>query len=155
MRIALLVALCATTVGCALSPAEPRFHGDVTFTAEERAAIERGDAWLAAQIDADPLGIVWDLPHPDRIEDAPAYAIVRARPRIGVGEYDGALHVLLNPESVNIPGLELLTAHELGHYRGMGHHDSCGVMTDGGIRDELPQWTPADLAECRRVRLCR
>jgi len=155
MRLALLVALCAIEVGCSLSPQEPTFHGDVTFTREERAAIERGDVWLAVHAGRDPLGIVWDLPHYDRVEDAPAYSIVRARPRIGVGEYDGQLRVTLNPSAVNLDGLELLTAHELGHYRGMGHHDACGLMADGAIRDQLPSWTPADDAECRRVGLCR
>lgn len=155
MRIGWLVALGAIEMGCALSPKEPRFHGDVTFTAEERAAIERGDAWLAAQIGEEPLGVTWDLPHPDRIDDAPAYSIVRARPPRGVGEYDGELRVTINPGLLSPAGLETLAAHELGHYRGMDHHQGAeGIMHDG-IRDEAPVWTAEDLAECRRVRLCR
>ena len=153
MRFALLLALCAGGLGCGVSN-EPTFHGDVAFSLEERAAIDRGDTWLAAQIGREPLGIVWDLPHVDRVDDAPPHSIVRLRPPVGVGEYDGELRVVLNPDAVTLEGLELLTAHELGHYRGMGHHNARGVMQEGGIRDELPVWTEADSRECRRVHLC-
>jgi len=154
MRLLVLLALGASGLGCGAS-FEPTFHGDVTFSLEERAAIERGDAWLAARIGRDPLGVVWDLPHGEPASAAPPYSIVRLRPPVGVGEYDGRLRVVLNPDAVTLEGLELLTAHELGHYRGMGHHNERGVMQEGGIRDELPVWTAADAEECRRVRLCQ
>lgn len=157
MRMALL---CAATVVVAVNGigcseiGGPRLRGDVTFTAEERAAIERGEEWLATQVGADPFGIVWDLPHPARPEDAPAYSVTRARPVRGVGFYDGHYRVTLNPDATTIDGLERFTAHEIGHFRGLDHHIGCGLMSDEGQRDTLPEWTPEDEHACVVARVC-
>lgn len=127
------------------------FHGDVTFTAEERAAIEQGTGWLAEHIGRDPFAIVWDLPHPE-VANAPSLSIIRtvdARAH-GFGYYDGQGRILIDGDGVALNGGEMMAAvaaHELGHYEGLSHHPGPGIMSDEGLRPIL-HWTDEDRDQC-------
>jgi hypothetical protein len=141
------IALALSFLGCA-----PDFtaHGDVTFTAEERAKIEEGNRWLADALHEEPIDIVWDLEHPsDDVQWPRARIIRRGVPFCGAADIGCAfvLNVSLDPAALTTS----LAAHEFGHYRGMRHVTEPGIMnhTIGPLI-----WTHADQCECQRAGVC-
>lgn len=138
----LLVVLLMLLLGCS----ETRtFRGDMSFTPEERAEIERANAWLVEQEDVggEPFSIVWDLPH----ESAPVdFTIVCGeRDSYAVTGFTADTgRVELSPASnrARLPILAILAAHEFAHMRGIGHHTGTGVM-NSHISTELV-WTESD-----------
>ena len=92
------------------------WHGDISWTLEERAVIERSND-LVAQVTGKPrLNIIWNL-GPDGDPSSNGYSIVR-------GVHPGGLCVP-GTHSVGIDGmtpyLSALSAHELGHLQGLDH----------------------------------
>lgn len=142
--------LLAALLGIGCGSERPTYHGDTTFTAAEREAIERGNAWLAERVDDEPFAIVWDAPHPADDELGRPYDIVR-RPKMLGGRNDERRVVHLGVGEGS-PSLDVLAAHELGHARGLVHVDDEGVM------DPEPWqlvWTESDRAMCFKTRACR
>jgi len=154
VRSVIFAALAAVLVVACSADDGPVFRGDVRFSEAERAAIERGDVWLAERVGGRSLGVTWDL-SPEEAAAAPTYAIVRGRSPLGIGHADRLGRVVLDADTVSLGGLEQLAAHELAHYRGIDHHPGPGLMSEDGLRDRLPEWTEEDAAACRAARACR
>jgi hypothetical protein len=121
------------------------WHGDVAFTAEERAKIESGNAWIAEKMHQEAYEIVWDAPHPAEGSPGRVRDIVRRPDSVGgLHSGDGGtiyLGLQGNP-------LDVLAAHEFGHTRLMDHHP-------GGVMDPNPTtlaWTLEDEAEAETIR---
>ena len=145
MRFAIVLALLVSLQGCSF--AHP-LHGDITFTPEERAAIERGDALIADRVGRDPVGVVWDAPHP--IDDQPEGpcvqgTIIRTK-GIGGSHRRGCLRIGTDDPAY----FERVATHELGHWYGLCHHDGPGIMNDAVTSAE---WTIEDEAS-KHVRSC-
>lgn len=139
-------------VGCA---PDHTWHGDTSFTLEERAAIETANEWLASRLGDDAYAIVWDLPPGD---EAPAYSIRNGRvpaPFMATREHH-RIRIdtsMFSPGPYRIGALTQVTAHEFGHERGMEHHEGEGLMNP--IEDTALHWTSLDEDECKRVSACR
>lgn len=129
-------------------------HGDVTFTDAERIEIERGNAWIAAHVGAEPEPIVWDLPHPADDDETVANAIVR-RPHGAHGgfENDRTWTVYIGVDETGTAYGAALYAHERGHRYGLGHttSDEPSVMRS---HDPVLTWTPLDKKACVDVGRC-
>ncbi len=144
MRAPSVLCVCAL-LGCA--PDDERWHGDASFTPDERAAIEAGSAWTAEHVGAAPPVFVWDG------EDDSDLNVVRRR--VPPAQLCADVHdctgyaaprgggtggrVWLAPGRVH----EALAAHEFGHVYGLRHHEERGLMQP--VRPELV-WTAADEA---------
>jgi hypothetical protein len=115
------------------------FHGDEAFTAEERATIERANAWLTGKIGDEPDAIVWDLPHGEdsrmSIVKASSYPLDRG--------YSGQGRIYLAERYSGQESLLILAAHEFAHFHGYVHHEGRGLMNHEPY--ELV-WTPEDAA---------
>ena len=141
--LALLVAL--FVVGCFAPSSAVTWHGDVTFTAEERAKIEAGAAFMSAHA-GEPIAIVWDASH---VVGACPELVIRKTPGVG-GEYVGGAWCISLGSDEPEPGfLSALAAHELGHWLGL-EHVGAGLMQPFGMALE---WSDADEAEAVRVGL--
>lgn len=129
-----LLLMCA---GCSF---EHPLHGDVSFSPDERAAVERGNVWLAEQIGREPVGIVWDLPHGEE----PELAIIRAPMPYGRGlTTKGRIYL---PEQIySLDKLAALSAHEFGHFQGLAHHAGPGIMNEAV---QTLTWTAEDQTAC-------
>lgn len=136
MRIVAILVL--ALAGCSF--AHP-LHGDVTFTAEERASLVRGDDAIAGHLGRDPVGIVFDAPHPiDGAPEGPCAegTIIRTNGS-GGSHRPGCLRM-----GTDIPSyFERLATHELGHWYGLAHHEGPGVMNGDHVSAE---WTAEDEA---------
>ena len=122
-------------------------HGDVTFTLEERAADERGAAFLSSHAGADAIAIVWDAPHMS-MQDCETLTIVRGDGNTCAGTSYGLGCIVLSPrDGCDLDGL---SAHEFGHYRRLGHIDH-GLMQEF---DPVITWSDDDQAECIRANAC-
>lgn len=120
MRFAVLVLFYAFAPRCLAGCAAPAadWHGDARFSASERAAIEDGEAWLAARAGRAPAMFEWSyaVTSDDRLE----HTIRRERGPHGAETTTGLCSgstVYLDPDDPNAtPGsLEGLAAHELAH----------------------------------------
>jgi hypothetical protein len=131
LYLTLLCLWYAVAPSCALGCAAPSadWYGDARFSADERAAIENGEVWLAAHAGRAPATFEWGL----EVSEQPlAHTIRRERsPRATTGLcLDGTVY--LDPDDRNAtPGsLEGLAAHELAHCE-LGFADdpeSAGLM---------------------------
>lgn len=139
------------------------WHGDSRFTADERQAIESGEAWLAAHAGRAPATFDWSYDATNALSAQEAHTIRRERgPRDDSGECTGfTVHVgrgttvYLDP--VGLPGdgfrpeyLPGLAAHEMAHCE-LGFVDGYrlnDVPTDGIMRVLYPmRWTAAEDAQ--------
>jgi hypothetical protein len=154
-------------MGCAASADDPpMWRGDVRFSAEERAAIVAGEAWIAAQGGHAPGRIEFDLV----VEDgSPPVAWTIRRERGPYGQHGAtgeclAGAVYLDPvgraevnEYVTLDVLRGLTAHEMAHcrYDFVDAYGAVETKSDGIMRNLNPmRWTAAEEAQCTRTR-CR
>ncbi len=141
------VAAFALLIGCATPIDE--WHGDVTFSEEQRAAIERGNSFLAKRLNVRPYGIVWDAPHVDDSTPCP-YATICKRGRIesppscaGKDGCGGRGSVQIDPDaSPNVDSLAAMAGHEFGHERGLRHHEGPGLMNP--TVPLFPMWAEGD-----------
>lgn len=142
------IVLAMASVGCA-----EVYHGDLSFTDEERAIIESSADEMASHTQLSRIRIEWD-------GDMDAeYRIKKDMPQEGVDRgYFGWSREENDRRTIYLlPGLdhELLlrtTRHEMGHYHGLVHHEGFGVMNPYGINQE--KWTDIDLAECKKLGKC-
>lgn len=155
MRIVLALIYACLMCGCGTNV----WHGDTSFTPQERDAIESGDAWLAERIGASPHIIIWDLDlSPD--DDAPMYSIrsgVVSEPPIAMQShhrirFDRARFDALYELDDRLRYYRMCAAHEFGHEAGMHHHDGPGLMNPSPEIDA--RWTMQDIVECRRSGVC-
>ena len=115
--------------GCA-AEALATFHGDPSFTPDERREIERGRDMIARDFDAEPFPIVWDG---RPIDERPS--IHRVEAGTWPQAYGGTWRVMLDPDGLDasaprIP-LACAAAHEFGHqHRQTAAHDEAGIMGD-------------------------
>lgn len=149
MRIAgFLVLAVAGLVGC-VQHRETTIHGDVTFTAEERASVERGAAFISARTpDEGAVVVLWDAPH----VDGPCEGDTIQRSAGGTGGVTSESCIVLGLQDPHgTLALDALAAHELGHWRGMGHVIR-GLMQP---LDMPLAWSDEDQAECLSRGACR
>jgi hypothetical protein len=132
----------ALLVGCGGEPAA--MHGDTTFTLEERAQVEVGNAWIAGKLGREAMPIVWDR---DPASSTTDLAIVRGAPPgfDGYAKSQASFTVWIDPRPTTAP-VEAVAAHEFGHLYGCEHSDR-GVMHPGA---PVLEFTPADEAACPR-----
>ena len=156
MRILGLVLVAVLAVllgGCVEEPSRDYWVGDESFTAEERQAIEDGNAFLAGHTGQAPLVIVWGkipLEGRDRM-------IIRAalEPKtVGRTAKPEGWCIFLDPDQIG-PPLAVTAAHELGHLRGLPHLPSgvAGLMNP--IVPEQMTWEASDEGLCVANRVCR
>ncbi len=139
---------------------EMPLHGDVAFSASERADIERGNAFIAERLGQEPYDIVWDLPHPSDPSSVGELVIVRgcSRPTFS-GTGDVNAHVEIAPDELVASGstedLAVIAAHEFGHTRRLGHlpADVPGLMNPSSEHSLV--WTDADQAQCLADAICK
>lgn len=124
------------TSGCANE--SPPWHGDETFTPEERAQIETGLAFVSSRVDDHTPRIIWDAPHAEG--PCPVATVCRREELPGfTGFYSPAPAIDLVPVSC----LDVNAAHEFGHWYGYRDHDGPGVMNPKNPKPELV-WTEED-----------
>ncbi len=141
-------------VSCA--PSRVDWSGDFRFTAEERAQIEAGEAWLAEHANRPVASFDW------------TYDVTSAQPLPKTIRRERGLHgdgtttglcldrttIYLDPDDPNAaPGtLDGLAAHELAHCE-LGFVDD--PMTDGIMRVISPKrWTAREEEQCHVTTAC-
>ncbi len=153
MRSWFLVTVMALVSLAGCSP-DHVWHGDVSFTDEERQAIEAGAAFVAEQTGQEPLAIVWDLPPGD---EAPNRSIRSGHtlPNTNAMRLGHLIRIdtaqFVGPERIG--QLAAVTAHEVGHEYGLEHHAGLGIMSEGGCGGTLT-WSAGDVAGCIRDGVC-
>ncbi len=155
MRIAAFVGLLAVMLGgCAANRAEHRadWRGDVRFSADERAAIETGEAWLAMHAGQEPATFDWTYEAGGARE---AQTIRRERGRPDAAGLCERGTVYIDPiglpnEGMRPEYLPGLAAHEFAHCE-LGFVDGYHAgeaHTDGIMRVLYPmRWTEAEDAQ--------
>ncbi len=137
--------------GCANTGA--LWHGDRSFTADERDKIEDANTFIAKKVHRNPYHIVWDgEPVPDGGTCKVPFSVVRGGKTNPYGGYwyDKERCAYLDVRAADFAGL---AAHELGHSRGLPHLQE-GVK---GLMNEFvgPMvWTDADEVSCKRNLVC-
>ncbi len=149
----LLAALLVVLGGCGSNV----WHGETSFTEDERAEIEAGNTWLTFHMGLPADVIVWDLPPGG---DAPMYSIRDgAVPSPEIARRYSHHRIRFDreqfsayPHDERMRRYRVLAAHEFGHDHGMRHHAGPGVMNE--LVDINAVWTLQDIAECCRVGEC-
>ncbi len=142
-RSALALALFAIA-GCGVPTP---FHGDVTFTVEERAEIERGAAFLSAHTSGEEISIVWDAPHKESGCDPGTIARSQG---VGAATIAGNC-IVIGIEPNPLMNTAAVAAHEFGHWYGL-RHSSRGLMQPWNIA--TLEWTEEDEASCVAAGRC-
>ena len=130
------------------------WHGDVTFTTEERALIEQGAAFLSAHTKQGAIQIVWDAPHAAYSDETcPVMHIVRqARgAKVGGRASTTCMHLDEKPEWVENDQWAGMVSHEWGHTRRLKHHNGTGLLQP--INPPL-LWTEEDQSACVAAGSC-
>lgn len=142
----------ACLAGCADDGAHV-WHADTSFTDEERASIEVGNAWLAVHMEVAPKVVVWDLSPGD---DAPSYSIRNGpvpAPFDATRTADHRIRIDMSmhetPGPYRLTTLECVAAHELGHENGLEHHAGPGLMAP--YSGWYLTWSPEDAIESKRA----
>lgn len=144
----LALACAVAIVGCGPSNV---FHGDLAFSLEERAEIDRAAAEMAERVGAPTIEIVWD----GEIDDG-SQRILRREPPGGGADGRYLMSSRAYEREIYVrPGLTLarvgvVMRHELGHWYSLDHHDGPGLMA----KSAMNAWTEDDERECRRAGLC-
>lgn len=141
--------LSLTLTGCA---GDFVYHGDLSFSAEERAQIEQAADLMAARTGGGRIEISWDGELGDPVHN---HRILRAVPEKTAaawgelkGEYGPGYTFYVSPETPK-GMVGMVMAHELGHWYGMPHHYGYGLMNPWG-----GQWSQADVDLCHSVHQC-
>lgn len=140
MRInAAAAAVALALVGCC---GPDIWHGDVTFTPEERLLVESGNFYVAGNIGESYFHIVWDLRHRDGKCVAELSILRRPYTTDGAQTVGGSCIYLGTLDKGHI---EASAAHEFGHQHGLGHlgEGQTGLMQP--VNPRL-QWTADDEA---------
>lgn len=115
-------AVCLVSIslaGCGQDDTSP-WHGDVTFSLEDRATIEASEAWIAGHVGREPRGVVWDAPHQEAdCTDGQSSLILKRDRGIGGCFTRTDWCIYLGPTNP----LDALSAHEFGHYYHLHHVD--------------------------------
>lgn len=156
LTVAVLVGLVGCTCAEPDSARAADWRGDKRFSAEERAAIERGESWLAAHAGRLPATFDWSY---DVAGEAPAaHTIRRERGPYGSRGASGLCvgsTVYLDPVGLPDEGMRPeflpgLAAHEMAHCElGFvdGYH-AADPQSDGIMRVLYPmRWTSAEDAQ--------
>ena len=148
-------------------PGHADWHGDSRFTADERAAIVAGEAWLATHAGRAPATFDWSYDAADPLESHEAHTIRRERGPsgstgecVGFAEHVGdGMTVYLDPigrpgddfRPADLPGL---AAHEMAHCE-LGFVDgyrASDERSDGIMRILYPMaWTASEDAQLART----
>lgn len=149
MRFA-FVALALLSFSC--GPKYGPWHADESFADEERRAIIDGERWIAERVDEEPAGVVFDVAHPADDDPGAAGQIIR---RPGWGGYcnheNGVIYIGVLFLHGEYEPTAALAAHELGHWRGLHHHDGPGVMNP--LAADF-RWTAEDQSSCVEAGVC-
>ena len=140
LRALLLLVLSALSAS-ACAPSE-RWRGDERFTQEQRAEIERANVWASERMGVEPLAIDWV-----RLDGQGERTILLVDLPGDTGGDSGRGDIRIDAAK-SFDRIGVVFAHELGHVRGMHHHDEPGLMNPA-VPAEL-EWTDADRAEVRR-----
>lgn len=149
--LAVLVMMCG---GCAAP--EVDWHGDARFSADERAAIEAGEAWIAQHAGRQPATFDWTY---NVTSEYPLdHTIRRERGPLSDGTTASGLcwrtTMYLDLADANPEAREGLAAHEMAHCElGFvdGYHPS-DPPTDGIMRVLFPmRWTAAEDAQLAKT----
>lgn len=135
----LFLALLLLVVSACSSAAEG-WRGDERFTPEQRVEIEAANVWEAERMGTTPIHIEWT-----HIEGGCDHAILVAdlpEKTIGTSSPNGC--VMIDVEQ-GADRVGVIFAHELGHVRGLVHHEGPGLMNP--IVPPSLTWSDADQAE--------
>ena len=148
--ITLLMASCTeeTVIRCWMDP---------SFSLIERNQLRiAAEAWN--QITTKQFELTDDEDDECHILIVAAQSIPTAPPNCepGVTCPDGAQtgNVLRLRYGMTTPRFLTTAKHELGHRLGLRHHSSPGIMNPYGSENDDPNFTTADIAECKRVGAC-
>lgn len=149
--------LALALTGCALEVDEQphELRGDVTFTTEERATIEVDPAFSPEERETVLRAVAkWAtvVRDPRALE---GWRVVRGVPSddlMGYADYDRKIVWLRAPLPRDV--LFVLSLHELGHAHGVHEHVEHGVMQKYIAWPLILDFTPDDVAECRREGVC-
>ena len=140
MRWLVLVAVAAWGLaGCG----NDTWRGDERFSKAQRAELQAANVWAAEKMGTAPIRIEWVALDSDDVR-----TIRRADGQLNPGLCgDTGIHQDIRLESVGCAAnLGVVFAHELGHARGMQHHDEPGLM-----HPAVPlafEWSASDEVDC-------
>ena len=134
--IALVVAF--VTGGCAAPVDDDVWHGDESFTTEQRTDIESSMRWMTEHAGAPEVEIVWDH-HGSSCERSIVVADLPAG-TIGDSSRNGCIRI---DTAQGFDRVGAIAAHEMTHVRmGPGHHHDVGLMNVNV--PIVVMWTVAD-----------
>jgi hypothetical protein len=128
-------------IGCGPSN---RWRGDERFTSEQRAQIEAANVWEAERMGVEPIEIDWI-----HLDGQGERTILIAELPGNTGGDSGREDIRIDAVK-SFDRIGVVFAHELGHVRGLHHHDGPGLM-NVAVPAEL-EWEPADAEAWSLVR---
>lgn len=142
-----LACLLVSVLGCS-SPSSSAWRGDARFTASQRADIEAANVWEAERMGVDPIVIEWT-----HLSGGCERAILSAdlpEHTVGTSSPDGCIMVDVSQGADRVG---VVFAHELGHVRGMEHHEGPGLMN--AVPPATLTWSAQDETACRAEHVCQ
>lgn len=158
MKNATSLVLLALT-GCAHTEI---FHGDASFSLEERKAFEKAAQTMSERVNAPRIEVVWDgavhspqnrIIHIQPTETSQPHANGKRYLADGVMRKEHGYWTCKIVPGVSLERFQQIAEHEIGHYYGIQHtpEDNSGVMHAFGGS----VWTTADIIQCWKAGLCR